>query len=519
MDVTYVWYQGDMLIEFEKIYRLGELRYQVWTHPHFRRGTGLLIGGLYIMNSQYWHAGRYTCKVEAAGTVLERFADVKVIGPPSEPAGVIIVDGSMNATTARIQWKAGANNGEPILSYVIEALNIWEGFWRIMETNVQADPDTFGTMVHTLTNLRPYSEYQIRLRAENRLGTSVPSLPSERFSTIPVKPDLYPEMIGGGGGKVGDLVITWKPLDLWEENGPGIGYRIYWKLTGDDEFSDNRIINVKGRVGRHVILVGQNDYYLEHDIMVQAYNDIGDGPLPDMVTIRSAMGMPAATATNVKAQPYNSTACTIFWDPVPDTRESVRGKLGGYKLGYWLEDLGRFFEIPERVILNGQHSTGLVIGLHPDTRYYFNVYVWTEAGNGPPSTYFEQKTLRRAPINQPVEVRVTKVDDASVDVWWRGVSTTQEEEPLEGYAVKIWREGELIKNATDYDAGRKTTLHVDNLLPEETYKLRVYGYSRGGQGTMSSPAVVFKLAGASCSQVSLTVFFAAMLISIFATYL
>ena len=41
-----------------------------------------------------------------------------------------------------------------------------------------------------------------------------------------------------------------------------------------------------------------------------------------------------------------------------------------------------------------------------------------------------------APINQPTEVRVKKIDDASVWVWWRGVSTDQTEEPLEGYMVR-----------------------------------------------------------------------------------
>ena len=59
--------------------------------------------------------------------------------------------------------------------------------------------------------------------------------------------------------------------------------------------------------------------------------------------------------------------------------------------------------------------------------------------------------------------------------------------------VRIWREGEHIKNATDYDARKDTVLTVRGLLPEEPYKLRVFGYSRGGWGTMSSPAVRFTL--------------------------
>ena len=42
--------------------------------------------------------------------------------------------------------------------------------------------------------------------------------------------------------------------------------------------------------------------------------------------------MPAATVMNVKAQPYNSTACVVNWEPVEDTRKTLKGKLGGYKV-------------------------------------------------------------------------------------------------------------------------------------------------------------------------------------------
>ena len=38
-------------------------------------------------------------------------------------------------------------------------------------------------------------------------------------------------------GKVGELTITWKPLDPWNYNGPGIGYEVRWR-DGDDYDED-----------------------------------------------------------------------------------------------------------------------------------------------------------------------------------------------------------------------------------------------------------------------------------------
>jgi len=37
IDVTYVWYDGNRLVEFEKTFRLGENRYEIWTNPNYMR--------------------------------------------------------------------------------------------------------------------------------------------------------------------------------------------------------------------------------------------------------------------------------------------------------------------------------------------------------------------------------------------------------------------------------------------------------------------------------------------------
>lgn len=204
------------------------------------------------------------------------------------------------------------------------------------------------------------------------------------------------------------------------------------------------------------------------------------------------MAVPDTTAKDVRAQPFNATACTVHWIPVLDTREKLRGKLRGYRVSYW-KDKGGLREGAPRVTVDGQVEEALVIGLEPDTMYKFDVMVWNDAGNGPKSQEYPQRTFRNAPINQPTEVQVLKVDVGTIDVFWRGVSTDQREEPLDGYKVRIWRYGTHIKVAEDYDSGKETEIRINNLNLHTTYKLRVFGYSRGGDGTMSSPSITFHL--------------------------
>ena len=34
------------------------------------------------------------------------------------------------------------------------------------------------------------------------------------------------------GGKIGDLTITWDPLDPQDQNGNNIHYKVFWRLHG-----------------------------------------------------------------------------------------------------------------------------------------------------------------------------------------------------------------------------------------------------------------------------------------------
>ena len=66
-------------------------------------------------------------------------------------------------------------------------------------------------------------------------------------------------------------------------------------------------------------------------------------------------------------------------------------------MAYWdRERYGKgVMEDASRVTINGQVAEAMVIGLEPDTVYMFGVYVWNEAGNGPISDPFAQRTLRQ----------------------------------------------------------------------------------------------------------------------------
>src|SRR6218665_2321017 len=57
---------------------------------------------------------------------------------------------------------------------------------------------------------------------------------------------------------------------------------------------------------------------------------------PFKVKVRFCLSVHFIIAQNFLAQPLNSTACIVHWEPVDDNRENLRGKLGGYRVSQFI---------------------------------------------------------------------------------------------------------------------------------------------------------------------------------------
>ena len=77
-----------------------------------------------------------------------------------------------------------------------------------------------------------------------------------------------------------------------------------------------------------------------------------------------------------------------------------------------------------------------------------------------------------APMDAPVEVSLRTVSTNAVFVKWRGVSTDQDEEPLEGYKIYYWRQGENIYIAKSYDSQK--VLLISDVCRRLDYYMNIY---------------------------------------------
>lgn len=288
---------------------------------------------LTVHNTSMRDAGDYECVVKSAVNEISSKTSVSIEGAPGAPGGVQVIQ--ISKTKAIIEWVDGSHNGRAIRYYNILGRTNWNRTWVNVSTHVQArEVDRYTSRQQAeVVNLTPWSAYEFSVTAVNDLGIGTPSAPSPIYSTYEDKPYIAPRNVGGGGGKIGDLTITWDPLLPQEQHSHGIHYKVFWKFKGAIEWASDEI-KKQDHMGVAVVNIPLNNYYTEYEVKVQAINSVGKGPESEIAVIHSAEDMPQVAPQKPIALAYNSTCFNVTWQPIDMSRENIRGKLIGHRV--WL---------------------------------------------------------------------------------------------------------------------------------------------------------------------------------------
>lgn len=457
----------------------------------FQRVDG---GYLRINNSTFSDSGDYDCIVQSPVGVISYRTAVVVQGPPGPPGGVQVITIQKNSFT--LQWTDGATNGKLIYTYSISGRTSWNSTWVVLAIGVRArDIDRYTGRKEAVVdmNLTPWAFYEFRVSAWNELGAGPYSAPSPKYQTLRDRPRIAPSNVGGGGGKIGDLTVTWTPLRPEQQHAPGIHYKVFWKRYKEQVEFQSTVLEEFGNVGTAVVQIEPKYYYTQYLVKVQAINEIGPGPISEEALVYSAEDMPQVAPQLVVAMSYNSTALNVSWDPIDETREKVKGKLIGHRIKYWKKDTNESDSV--YYLSRTTRPSALIVGLQPDTYYFVKVMAYNSAGEGPESEKYLERTYRKAPQKPPSSVRVFGINPSTIKVVYRYVQPSLEEEPLLGYKIRVWEYDQDLSTANDtiVPFGSRLEGYVTNLTPGKTYRMRILAYSNGGDGRMSSPESVFQM--------------------------
>ncbi|XP_007951710.1 neurofascin [Orycteropus afer afer] len=400
-------------------------------------------------------------------------------GRPDRPRDLELTD--LAERSVRLTWIPGDDNNSPITDYVVqfEEDQFQPGVWH--------DHSKFpGSVNSAVLQLSPYVNYQFRVIAINEVGSSHPSLPSERYRTSGAPPESNPADVKGEGTRKNNMEITWTPMNATSAFGPNLRYIVKWRRRETRDTWNN--VTVWG--SRYV--VGQTPVYVPYEIRVQAENDFGKGPEPDTVIGYSGEDYPRAAPTDVKIRVLNSTAISLQWNRVYS--DTVQGQLREYRAYYWRESslLKNLWVSQKRqqASFPGDRPRGVVGRLFPYSNYKLEMVVVNGRGDGPRSETKEFTTPEGVP-SAPRRFRVRQPNLETINLEW-----DHPEHPngiLIGYTLKYvaFNGTKVGKQIVENFSPNQTKFTVQRADPVSRYRFTLSARTQVGSGetvTEESPA-------------------------------
>ncbi|XP_051974374.1 neuronal cell adhesion molecule-like isoform X2 [Xyrauchen texanus] len=424
--------------------------------------------------------GTYTC---IRNTTLDQdsaSAALTVVQQPDMPTDLELTD--QRERSVQLTWTTGDENNSPIKLFLIQYEDSLHepGIWVNMT-------EVSGTSTTAHLELSPYVYYSFRVLALNEVGLSEPSTPSRQYRTNPSQPDMNPSNVEAIGTSPDSMTITWKELTGLESNGPGLQYKVSWRQKDvDQDWNSLTLANISQYV------VTGTDTFVPYEVTVQAINDYGSGPRPEVVLGYSGEDSPNVAPENIQVSVQNGTEAEVRWEAVPPS--TVRGRLKGYKVSYWkLRSLHKQEPEPEKpqvLIFSSNDTEGHLSNLHPYSQYSLNIRAFNGKGDGPTSTDQHFVTPEGVP-GPPANFKVRNLDLDSLVVEW--APPLKDNGHLTGYLLKY-----QPINATDELGPLKelllfaneTSITLDNLKYSTRYKFYLNAMTVKGSGpTITEEAV------------------------------
>ncbi|XP_042318286.1 neurofascin isoform X18 [Sceloporus undulatus] len=428
--------------------------------------------GLTIYGVSEKDQGYYTC---VASTELDKDtarAHLTILARPERPRDLELTD--LAERSVRLTWIPGDDNNSPITDYIVEfEEDRYEpGTWH----NHSRYP---GSVNSAVLRLAPYVNYQFRVIAVNEVGSSYPSLPSERYHTNGARPEVNPTGVKGTGTAKNNMVISWTPLNATQVYGPNLRYIVKWRRRDTRENWSNR--TVKGDVSQYTVT--QTPIYTPYEIRVQAINDYGMASEPDTIIGYSGEDYPKAAPTDLRLKVVNSTAVSLQWSRVYP--ETIQGQLKEYRAYYWRESslLKNLWVSKKKQSMGfiGDRTRGIVSRLFPYSNYKLEMVVVNGRGDGPRSETLEFTTPEGVP-SIPRYFRIRQPNLETITLEWE-----HPEHPngiLIGYTLRYqaFNGSKSGRTLVENFSPNQTRFLLQRTDPISRYRFNLRGRTQIGEG-------------------------------------
>lgn len=401
-----------------------------------------------------------------AGDGVQKLLQIKSGVPPElpEPPRAIVLR-TIGQTSVELEFIPGYNGKTSIHKWLVEALIVFDSKYNGSKWHPVFEKSNAPNATKLLVdNLKPFTNYTLRMYAKNVKGISKPSQPTEVFQTLADVPSYTPEYLSARVKSLFvnttrpsniDILVKWSPIPTSKWNGIPFGYVL---------FVNECLTNVTNKIEIKFNKFKQTSYLIKglgaykcYKIGISAWNSVGLGPRTTeenfLVLNRTSQSRPSNYTYNVNLYNLNSTCIKVIWSGLDKAYWS--GVLTGYLVRYQpvdqpvykndtsmeiinyfdYEDSDEYMADNDLVFLsnykpkevffrltsqneNDNSFETYLNGLISYTNYKIEILACTRAGCGQPSLPVSIRTLDYLP-SRPMDLNFPSVNLTSVKLEWK----------------------------------------------------------------------------------------------------
>ncbi|XP_057341457.1 cell adhesion molecule Dscam2 isoform X3 [Microplitis mediator] len=435
-------------------------------------------GQLQISSTEASDSGAYFCQASNLYGRDQQLVQLLVQEPPRPPHGLetaMIAPRSIN-----VKWQHKAQDTSDVSKYILQYKEGEGGMWQQQE--LSGPPLPYAALID---DLKPATRYTIRVIAEGPAGRSAPSTELV-VKTEPQRPAGPPINIAARPISPTEIIVSWSPplpeLRHGEIQGFNVGFRE--SSGGNPSYNFTSVLG-DGEDGAGELRLTALRPYTRYTIVIQAYNQVGSGPLSEPLPTQTLEDVPSKPPEDIRCASLTSQSLQISWKSPPAA--FTNGNIQGYKVNYEPVLSDSWLGIDEMEIRKTGSMTMTLAGLRKYTNYSIQVLAYTRVGEGVPSRIMYCRTKEDVP-GSPADIKVVVSSPQALFISWLP--------PLEpnGDITKYNLYSRIMDGREELNHGKRvlpatnTFFEVTGLQQRVEYQFWVTASTRIGEGQSSTVA-------------------------------
>ncbi|XP_017558685.1 protein sidekick-1 isoform X3 [Pygocentrus nattereri] len=344
---------------------------------------------------------------------------------PQPPLRLSVPQDQVQSRQLRLIWLPGGDGSSPVRYFTLQIRQLPEGAWVTHSSTISHNSTSC-----IVERLKPYTSYKLRMMATNDIGDSKYSQETDAITTLQDVPDEAPVIQSVKPSTTTSVLVQWQPPKEESVNGVLVGYRLYYRELQYDSApqESKKAINsssVRGDLTAKSTVktvsnpsltefeLTQLQKYRRYEIVMTAYNIIGESPASAPVEVFVGEAAPSVAPQNIQVNTISSTQLEVQWEPPPV--ETQNGIIQGYKIYYW--EMDNQNETEKVKILFLPETSMRLKNLTSYTYYMVKLSAFNAAGDGPLSEPRRGRTLQAAP-SAPSFISFSEVTSTTLNVSW-----------------------------------------------------------------------------------------------------